>query len=412
LPRERAYDLSTVRPEPSHFHRLTELSTTPFFLPITIAILFIGVGDAVGGSYLTLFAVDKAHLSPLALGIFLTVLALSGIIISTAFGRWFDYAPNSVPVFLALVMTAVGYSLLTVTTQFRQLMLIACLPLGTSLAAFPQLFALAKGHLDQAGENTAERGIAMMRATWSIAWALGPALGALLITRFDFRGVFLTTATCAVAATVIIIRARVRAVRRTMRPDREVKSRDQMIRETGLAATSLTLFHMAMFMGSIALPIVATHELRGSKADVGLIFSVCAFLEAIVMFLFVLRPSNAGSRRWISIGFLAFLTYFLVTTWAPSVAILLVAQLLRAAGIGLIGYQGISYVQTLMPHRPGSAATLFSNTTNAGFLLAGLAGGSWAQAFGYRSMFLACAALSGLGLLMLHVPSKTIATGH
>jgi MFS transporter, SET family, sugar efflux transporter len=139
-----------VRPEHSQFHRLTELSKTPFFLPITTAILFMGVGDAVDGSYLTLFAVDKAHLSPLALGIFLTVLALSGIIISTAFGRWFDHAPNSVPGFLALVMTAVGYALLTVTTQFRQLMLIACLPLGTSLAAFPQLFGLAGGSWAQA----------------------------------------------------------------------------------------------------------------------------------------------------------------------------------------------------------------------------------------------------------------------
>ena len=119
------------------FRRLAELAVAPFFLPIAIAILFIGLGDAVAGSYLTLFAVNQAHLSPLALGIFLTVLALSGIIISTAFGFWLDRTPSLAPLLLALLMTVVGYALLTVTTQYLLLLLIAALPLGTGAAALP-----------------------------------------------------------------------------------------------------------------------------------------------------------------------------------------------------------------------------------------------------------------------------------
>jgi SET family sugar efflux transporter-like MFS transporter len=352
--------------------RLAELAAVPFFLPVAAAILFVGLGDAVAGSYLTLFAVNQAHLSPLALGTFLTVLALSGIIISTAFGCWLDRAPSLMPLFLALFMTVVGYALLTVTNRFLLLLLIAALPLGTAAAAFPQLFALAKGHLDQIGGQTAERGTAMMRATWSVAWAIGPALGALVITFFEFRGVFLTTALCAVLASAIIGLARVRATQRTMLADANHTSVHPTIRETGFAASSLTFFHMAMFMGSIALPIVATQELGGTNRDVGLIFSVCAFLEVLVMLAFVLRPSISGTRRWLSAGFVAFVLYFLVITWGPSVATLLLAQVLRAIGIGFVGYHGISYIQVLMPDRVGSAATLFSNTANAGFLLAAL----------------------------------------
>ena len=79
---------------------------------------------------------------------------------------------------------------------------------------------------------------------------------------------------------------------------------------------------------------------------------------------------------------------------------------MRAVGIGLIGYQGISHVQALMPNRTGSAAALFSNTTNIGFLVAAMAAGASAQLFGYRSTFLACAGLSCLGLLMLHLQRK------
>jgi MFS transporter, SET family, sugar efflux transporter len=392
--------------ESSQFRHLTTLAATPCFRPLLSAILFVGLGNAVGGSYLTLFVIDKAHLSPLALGVFLTVYSLSGMIISTSFGRWFDLRPSPFPLLLALVMTISGYTLLSVTTNFYLLLLIAGLPLGISLAVFPQLFALAKGHLDRVGPETAERGTAMMRATWSIAWAVGPALGALMISLFDFRGVFLTAAMCVVIATVIVALARVDPLLSAPDTGLELKPRSGTLRQAGFAAVSLILFHMAMFFGSIALPIVATHELGGTKSDVGLIFSVCALLEVPVMFAFVLRPSVAGNRRWISAGFLAFILYFLTITWGSSVTILLAAQVLRALGIGLISFQGISYMQALMPGRAGSAATLFSNTANAGFLFASLAAGGWAQAFGYRSMFLACTVLSVFGLVMIQLQPK------
>src|ERR1700736_5653705 len=47
----------------SLFCGLQALLRTPFFLPIIIAVLFIGAGDAVGGSYLTLFAVDQGRMN-------------------------------------------------------------------------------------------------------------------------------------------------------------------------------------------------------------------------------------------------------------------------------------------------------------------------------------------------------------
>ena len=388
------------------FRRLTGLAGTPFFLPVTSAILFVGLGDAVGGSYLTLYAVDTGHLSPLELGMFLSILALSGITISTVFARWFDLTSTLVPLFLALLMSAVGYALLPATNRFYLLLLIAGLPLGISMAAFPLLFALAKGHLDAVGDETAEGGIAMMRATWSVAWAIGPALAALIDTFFEFRGVFLTTAMCAAVAIIIIGAARVRARHGPTKMDFSLPPCRRTRRQIGLAAASLTLFHMAMFMGSIALPIVTIRDVAGTRVDVGLLFSVCAFLEVLVMFAFVLHPSTPGNRAWILAGFVAFMLCFVAAACAPSVPMLLAAQLLRAVGIGLIAYQGISYIQALMPDRVGSAAALFSNTTNAGFLFAGLAAGGWAEAFGYRSMFLACAGLSGLGLLMFHFQSR------
>jgi MFS transporter, SET family, sugar efflux transporter len=397
--------LSSLPEQTRQFRPLSRLAAAPYFLPLISAAFFVALGNGVAGSYLTLFAVDKAHLNPLELGAFLTVDALSGVIASTWLGRWFDRAPSPVPLILSLLMTISAYALLSVTTNFYLLLLIAAVPLGSSLAVFPQLFALAKGHLDRVDASTAERGTAMMRATWSIAWAVGPAFGALVINWFDFSGVFIAESIFALVATIIVISARVDGHRTIpMAPDQRPVS--PSTRQVSFAVASLIFFHMAMFLGSFPLPIVATHDLGGTKADVGLIYSLCACLEVPVMSAFVLRPVVAGGRRWISAGFVAFIVYFLMITWAPSVSVLLAAQVFRAIGIGLIAYQGISYMQALMPNQAGAATALFANTANAGFLFASLSAGGLAQAFGYRSTFSACAILSLLGLMMIQLQPR------
>lgn len=94
---------------------------------------------------------------------------------------------------------------------------------------------------------------------------------------------------------------------------------------------------------------------------------------------------------------------------APSVTVVLAAQAIRAVAIGIVGCLGIGYAQSVLNGRVGAAAALFANSVNAGFLFSGLATGAWASAFGYESMFGACAVLSGLGLLILQLQPRSAA---
>src|SRR6476646_7893094 len=75
--------LRSLPEESSQFRHLITLATTPCFLPLVSASLFLLLGNALNRSFLTLFVIDKSHLSPLALCVFLTVYSLSGMIIST-----------------------------------------------------------------------------------------------------------------------------------------------------------------------------------------------------------------------------------------------------------------------------------------------------------------------------------------
>ena len=386
---------------------LARLAASPAYRALITASVLVGFRDSMAEPYLILFAVDTAHLTPLALGAFLTVRAVGAVAFSMGFGLWLDRAPSTVPLTLALLMGLLGFVLLAVTTRPLLLMLIAGVPLAAGSAAFPQLFALAKGHLDRADGGTAERGIAVMRASFSAAWAIGPVLGALVVGAYDYAGVFLVSAGCGLLAYGSLVWSGVRASDATRRPEGATGGLRTKV-GIGIAAAGFTLFFMAMVMGSVALPIVVTRDLHGPAGDVGVIMATCALLEVPVMIAVALRPATLGGFGGLAAGYVAMAVYFLLMIAAPTVPLVIAAQALRAIGIGLVTCVGISYMQELMPNRVGAAAALFTITGQIGALLAGLAAGGWAELFGYRSMFVASAVQAVLGLILLGLGARPV----
>ena len=283
-----------------------------------------------------------------------------------------------------------------------ELLAIAALPLGVSTAAFPLIFALAKRHIADADPITAERGIAVLRAAFSAAWGIGPAIGAIAVGSYDYHGLFWVSSVFSLLAVLPLGMS-------GMRPPPHLATIGVQTLEGGanlrvtLAATSLTLFSMAVAMGAIALPLILTVDLAGSKGSVGLATSICALLEVPVMMAIVVRPSLFLGYRGMVAGFVALALYFIVLGLAPTVTAVLVSQALRAIGIGLVSCIGISYLQNLMPGRVGAAAVLYSNTSQIGNLLAGVAAGGWASLFGFHSLFWTCAVASLAGYVALNL---------
>lgn len=382
--------------------RGTRLASSPFYAALLATAVAIGFRDSMSGPYLTLFAIEKAGLGPLDLGFFLTARAMGGVAFSMLFGAWFDRSPSSLPVLVALVAGVLGYALMAGTTNFILLLLIAAGPLGAGAAAFPLIFAVAKGRLAGNGHAAADRAIAVLRAAFSAAWGVGPALGAAAVGACGYTGLFLISAGCGAAACAALAGVGGRTAQAL--PPRKVDAgagREGISPAIGLTAASFTLYAMAMSMGVVALPVVVTRDLHGTMGDVGLIASLSAMLEVPVMAAVAWRPATVGSYGGLVVGFLAFVTFFLLSAWMPSVTGMVAVQVLRAVGIGLVSCIGIGFMQDLMPDRIGAAAALYANTGQVGALLAGLAAGGWAEVFGYRSMFLACGGVAALGLLLL-----------
>jgi SET family sugar efflux transporter-like MFS transporter len=382
--------------------RVEPVQVSPFGVPhfgsVFFAILLAMIAEAMAGSYLALLAVEVVGMSPHELGAFLTVPAATGIAVTSLFGHLLDRKPVTWPLLVSLLSKAIGFWLCARLTETWMLVANAGILFGLGAASFSLLFAVAKGRLDQVGGATVSRGMAILRLVASLSWTIGPALGAVLVSQAGFSGVFLGAASLAALSLAIVLVTRLKAVAG------HAEQRPQLTFGVLLLAApailALSAFHTAMFMGSNAMSIVVAQDL-GTERDVGLLFSLCAGLEVIIMGAFVAWPGLSNRPVLLFVGFALFAAYFLMALVWPTLTSLYFGQLPRAAGIGIISIVGMALIQDMLPGRAGTASALFGNTISVGFLLSGLATGVWANAFGYWSLFWLCTGLCGLGALAL-----------
>jgi SET family sugar efflux transporter-like MFS transporter len=379
------------------------LFRVPSFTPALAAILAATLAEAVAGSYMALLAVEKIGMSPLELSAFLTLSAISGIAVTTLFGHMHDRKPILWPLLVAMGAKILGLALCAALTQTWMLIAVGVALFGPSSASFALMFAMAKGYLDRVGGETVSRGMAALRMTSSLSWAIGPAIGAGLVAGWSFTGVYVGAALLAALALGVVLASRVKVVPADTSERQKITL--DVVRAAAPAVIAMTAFHTVMFMGSNAMSIVVVREL-GSETDVGLLFSLCAAIEVLVMGLFVVRPMARVSVPLLVFGFALFAAYFLMALLWPTLLSLYLGQIPRAAAIGILSVVGMAYVQQLLPGRAGVASALFGNTMSAGALLSGLGTGIFAEAFGYWAVFGVCAVLSLVGGAVLFVPAK------
>lgn len=357
------------------------------FLALFAAVLLLGIADSMVNSYIVLFGADVAGLTPLQLGVWSSVFAIGGITISWWLGRLFDRRPARTYAIVVILLGSAGYVLLSRVSSFPVLLLMAATVLGAMGAAFPQLFALARAVL---GEGAAGRRSApLLRSAWSLAWAVGPLLGALVLSRGGYSWLLWTAAGVFLAAalTVLVV----------PRPSAVPVVSSAPGGTPVLLTVGVILFFTAMFAGGLALPLFVTRALHQQPASVGVLFSVCAAVEVVATLGLAVVPARVGQRALILGGFGSFVCYYALTVVASGMPMLVLGQALRGVGIAIVAAAGIRYFQDLLAPATGRATTLFANSATAGLLVSGILAGVAVEQFGYRTTLLLCGVVAGLG---------------
>jgi SET family sugar efflux transporter-like MFS transporter len=357
------------------------------FLALFTAVLLLGIADSIVNSYIVLFGADVVGLTPLQIGVWSSVFAISGITIAWWLGRLFDRRPARTYAIVVILLGSTGYLLLPRVSNFLVLLLMAATVLGAMGAAFPQLFTLARSVL---GEGTAgQRSAPLLRAAWSLAWAVGPLLGALILSQGGYSWLMWTAAGVflASALTVFVV----------PRPGSIAVADSAPGGTPVLLTVSVTLFFTAMFAGGLALPLFVTRALHQQPAAIGVLFSVCAAIEVVVTLGLAVVPARVSQRALLLGGFGSLVCYYAMTVVSSNMLMLVIGQIFRAIGIAVVAGAGIRYFQDLLAPATGRATTLFTNATTAGLLLSGILAGLAVEHFGYRTTLLLCGVTAALG---------------
>jgi MFS transporter, SET family, sugar efflux transporter len=409
----------------------------------------LGVAMSFTAPYLSLFGVERAGMTPFRLGIFMTAIATSGVIASTAAGRFSDATGRHRQLLLvSLGAATLGYLCLCFVLDYRLLLAVGVAFIGAGGCAMSLVFSFSRAALPAADDAERTFASATLRTILSAAWVFGPAVGALVLAAAGFYGLFLFAAASFAACGVIVWRMREprvdeHAFQHLMpRPAAESVERAKADAEALNAArpfaqsevqpgtppaharaapgprapvpevtpegimravVALTLTGLAANATMIVLPLYIVRGLHGTRLDVSIMLGLGAFMEIPMMLALGARASVLNKPRWLAACATVHAVYFVGMSAAPGVRALIPMQMLNAFVVAVTSCLGMTYVQDLMPATPGRATALFFNAARLGSILSGVLSGVLVQAFGYRGTFLFCGLLALCALVLFAV---------
>ncbi|MDQ4429307.1 sugar efflux transporter [Yokenella regensburgei] len=361
----------------------------------------MGVAGALQAPTLSLFLSREVGAEPFWVGLFYTVNAIAGILVSLWLAKRSDSRGDRRKLIMLCCLMAVGNALLFAFNR-HYLTLITCGVLLASLAntAMPQLFALAREYADSSAREVVMFS-SVMRAQLSLAWVIGPPLAFMLALNYGFTTMF-TIAAGIFVVSLLLIALALPTVARVEQPAAVAVTDvagwgDKNVRMLFIAST---LMWTCNTMYIIDMPLWISADLGLPDSLAGVLMGTAAGLEIPAMILAGYVVKRFGKRRMMLTAVAAGVLFYVGLIMFHSRNALLLLQFFNAVFIGIVAGIGMLWFQDLMPGRAGSATTLFTNSISTGVILAGVIQGALAQSYGHFSVYWVIAAISLVALVM------------
>ncbi len=385
------------------------LATTPGLLVVLFLSILLGLAYSFVVPFMSMFGTREVGMSHFGFGVFMTTTSLSGIVISTFLARSSDtrWSRKSV-LLLGGLSGALGYFGYAFVRSPLALTAIGALALGVSSISFGQIFAFARDTLEHSDIERFEIPFYMnfIRLFFALAWTVGPAIAAYLMTHYSYRVTF-----SAAAFTYLVFSGLV-ALFVPWRPPSEASR--QAARELPLSAAfedrqllahfvAFCLYFCCSTMAMMNLPLLILGELHGAPRDVGTAYSLAPLFELPLMFYVGVLATRVAHEKIIvgAIGLAVVYYAGLSLTNAPLQVFFL--QALSAAIVAVMSGVAITFFQNYLPNQAGTATNLYSTASRIGSVGGYLGFGAIGGALGHRAVFAVTVALCALALAILLV---------
>jgi SET family sugar efflux transporter-like MFS transporter len=376
---------------------------TPTFVGLLATNFVLGLTTAFVLPFLSLWATRDIGMSSERLGTFMTVQALSAMVVSTLIARWSDAGISRRTLLLfGSCAGALGYLGFAYIRDPILLLLIGSSAWAVASINFAQFFAHVREHLEHAERAGTAVPLLMgiLRACYALAWTAGPVLAARLVSGFGYPAIFQAAAAFFVVFAAGVIAFVPRAPRLEQAP-RAARPTWGLGQPRLLAhAVAFALMFAAFTITGLNLPLLITEKLGATEQGVGTAFAVSPVFEILFMVGFGHFAARGHQQRVMVVGASAAVGYFAALPFITAVWHVYWLQVLNAAAHAVTTSVAIPFFQDLMPGQPGAATTLYSNALKAGSLLGFGAFGLLATQLGHARLFWVCA---GFALITLTV---------
>ncbi|MGG6134719.1 MFS transporter [Pantoea allii] len=374
----------------------------PVFFAFMVTAFILGIAGALQAPTLSLFLSREVQVPPLWVGLFFTINAIAGIVVSMMIAKRSDSVGDRRNIILLCCVLALANAILFAFTR-HYLTLITLGVLLSSLAnvAMPQLFALAREYADSASREVVMFS-SIMRAQVSLAWVIGPPLSFALALNFGFVTLF-SVAAGLFFICFLLVWFTVPSVPRTasLMQSGGIPLSGWRIRDVRVLFAASTLMWTCNTMYIIDMPLWISNDLGLPENLAGLLMGTAAGLEIPVMILAGFYAKRLGKRNMMVAAVASAVVFYSGLILFHSHLALLILQVFNALFIGVVAGIGMLWFQDLMPGRAGAATTLFTNSISTGIILAGLFQGMLVEHFGHGSVYWVIAAIAVLTLVMI-----------
>ncbi|MBC3212293.1 sugar transporter [Serratia fonticola] len=386
------------------FRRWLPRRFNPVFAAFLLIAFLTGIAGALQAPTLSLFLTTEVKVRPLWVGMFYTVNAIAGIIVSFLLAKRSDTRGDRRKLILVCCAMALANSLLfAFNRDYLTLITVGVLLAAIANTAMPQIFALAREYADSSAREVVMFS-SVMRAQLSLAWVIGPPLSFMLALNYGFTVMFMIAALI-FAVSVLLVWLILPSVPRA---DVEISVdsppiapisawRDPDVR---LLFVASMLMWTCNTMYIIDMPLYITADLGLPERLAGWLMGTAAGLEIPAMLLAGYYVKRFGKRNMMLFAVAAGVLFYAGLVLFKFQSALMVLQLFNAVFIGIIAGIGMLYFQDLMPGRPGAATTMFTNSISTGVILAGVLQGALVENFGHYAVYYLITLLAILALWM------------
>ncbi len=376
----------------------------PVYAAFMAVAFMMGIAGALQAPTLSLFLTREVQVRPFWVGLFYTVNAVAGILVSLMLAKRSDNRGDRRKLIMVCCAMAVANCVLfAFNRHYLTLITLGVLFASIANTAMPQVFALAREYADSSAREVVMFS-SVMRAQLSLAWVIGPPLSFMLALNYGFTTMFLIAAGIFIVSLALVFFALPSVARIEQPADVALTQvsgwKDKNVRLLFIASM---LMWTCNTMYIIDMPLWVSSDLGLPESLAGLLMGTAAGLEIPAMILAGYYVKRFGKRRMMVIAVAAGVLFYAGLIAFHSRTALLVLQLFNAVFIGIVAGIGMLWFQDLMPGRPGSATTLFTNSISTGVILAGVLQGALAESFGHYAVYWL---IAGLSLVALALTSR------